>query len=451
MADEITNVDDANFGDEEYTSNIDDSTSDVGNLKQSKVAVILFAVIAVIAGAFFFLREPEDPNKEVLQEKKLDKDGNEIQVPIAKAPKEAIQPIVEALEETDINNDITSIVEVPDIEVPKLPPMENVKIDLPKTESIVPEFNTPDINVEKAKDPSMATQIKPNAGNQQTENATGNKSSGDINAPDFVDNQGGGANGQPNSKGQEQASMMLLNSGGATEGNADSYVISATTFKSVEATKVFNTNRTIIQGKIIDAVLETAINTDFDGSVRGIVTEDVYPETGRNIVIPKGSRLIGSYSGSVSSGQTRVAITWTRLIRPDSVDIAINSQATDQFGRAGVPGDVDNKYLEVFNNSILLSLITIGTAIALEGATGSSEISVTEDEDGDETTSGTATDFAANEIIDSIGSTADEILTDIINVEPTITVPQGTRINVFVNQDLVFPPSDTQNNTMIME
>ena len=132
---------------------------------------------------------------------------------------------------------------------------------------------------------------------------------------------------------------------------------------------------------------------------------------------------------AVSSGQTRVAITWTRLIRPDSVDIAINSQATDQFGRAGVSGDVDNKYLELFNNSILLSMITIGTAIALEGATGNSEISVTEDDDGDETTSGSATDFAANEIIDSIGSTADEILTDLVNVEPTITVPQGTRIN----------------------
>jgi len=450
VADEITNVDDANFGDEEYTSSIDDSKSDVG-AKQSKVAVVLFAVIAIIAGAFFFLREPEDPNKEVVQEKKVDKDGNEIKVPIAKAPKEAIQPIVEALEEPDINNEATSAVEVPDIEVPKLPPMENVKIDLPKTESIVPEFKTPDINVEQAKDPSKETQIKPNAGNQQSANNTGKNSSKDINAPDFVDNQDAPTNGQNNAQGQEKPSMMLLNSGGATEGNTDSYNIASTTFESVEATKVFHTDRTIIQGKIIDAVLETAINTDFEGSVRGLVTEDVYAETGRNIVIPKGSRLIGSYSGSVASGQTRVAITWTRLIRPDSVDIAINSQATDQFGRAGVPGDVDNKYLELFNNSILLSMITIGTAIALEGATGNSEISVTEDEDGDETTSGSATDFAANEIIDSIGTTADEILTDLINVEPTITVPQGTRINVFVNQDLVFPPSNTQNNTMIME
>ena len=150
MADEITNVDDANFGDEEYTSSIDDSKSDVG-AKQSKVAVVLFALIAIIAGAFFFLREPEDPNKEVVQEKKVDKDGNEIKVPIAKPPKEAIQPIVEALEEPDINTEATSAVEVPDIEIPTLPPMENVKIDLPKTESIVPEFDTPDINVEKAK------------------------------------------------------------------------------------------------------------------------------------------------------------------------------------------------------------------------------------------------------------------------------------------------------------
>ena len=99
----------------------------------------------------------------------------------------------------------------------------------------------------------------------------------------------------------------------------------------------------------------------------------------------------------------------------------------------------------------MLSLITIGTAIALEGATGNSEISVTEDDNGDTTTSGSAMDFAADEIINTIDTTANTILSNMLNVQPTITVPQGTKINVFVNQDLVFPPTKANNNTMIME
>ncbi len=447
MVEEITNVDDANFGDEEYTTNIDDTTSDVVGAKKSKVATILLAGIALIAGAFFFLREPEDPNEEVVQEKKVDKDGKEIQLAVAKPPQEAIEPIVESLD-PDISETKTTV-EVPDIEVPKLPPMENVKIDLPKTESIVPEFKAPDINVEKAQDHTANATISPSTNKDLNDKSSKNNSSDNLSSPDFVDSEtgvpdGGGKSGQ-------QPSMMLLNAGGATEGSSSGYNIASTTFTSVEATKVFNTNRTIIQGKIIEAVLETAINTDFPGSVRGVVADDVYAESGRDILIPKGSRLIGSYSGSVSNGQTRVAITWQRLIRPDSVDIAIDSQATDQFGRAGVPGNVDNKYLELFNNSILLSLITIGTAIALEGATGNSEISVTEDSDGDQTKSGSATDFAADEIINTINTTANTILSNMLNVQPTITVPQGTKINVFVNQDLVFPPSKSNNNSMIME
>ena len=355
MSQDLNNIDDTNFGDEDYTTSLDVETSSVASSKGSNAIVIILAIVAVIGVAFFMFSGDKDDEvvQEPVQEKKLDKDGNEVKVPVAAPPSEALQPIVEA-----IDPDITesnSVVEVPDIDIPKLPPMENVKIDLPKTEAIIPEFKTPDIAVTPAQPKTIGNG---SIAAPSVPGATGG--SDDLaKAPDF-------ASQEPSASGKEQASMMLLNSGGAAESSNNTFVLEPSSFSSVSATKVYSTDRTIIQGKIIEAVLETAINTDFPGSVRGVVSQDVYAETGRNIMIPKGSRLIGSYSGSVESGQTRVLINWERLIRPDAVDIAINSPATDQFGRFGVPGDVDNKYLELFNNSILLSLITIGTAIALE-------------------------------------------------------------------------------------
>jgi type IV secretion system protein VirB10 len=236
---------------------------------------------------------------------------------------------------------------------------------------------------------------------------------------------------------------MIIIGGGGQEYNGDGSFIANTAADSAEATKLPYPSRTVAQGKLITAVLESAINTDFPGSVRAIVSRDVYAEEGRAILIPKGSRIIGAYAGSAKRGQNRVFITWGRLIRPDSIDIRIDSPGTDQFGRAGVQGFVDNKYLEIFNNSILLSMLTIGTAYALEESTSTDGVSETTRTDGSTTTSGKPSDFAAQEIIDTIGGTAQTVLEGLLNVSPTITVPHGTRIKVFVNKDLIFPDSVT--------
>jgi type IV secretion system protein VirB10 len=435
---DLNNTDDTNFGDEDYTTSIDDSATEVGSAKGNKIAIILVAVVAIIGFGYFFFSNSNESVDAPVQEAKKDSDGKEIKVSVASAPHESLAPIVEALD-LDIN-ETNNVIEVPDIEIPTLPPMDAIKIDLPKTEAIIPEFKAPKLSIDQD-NMGGHTNIVPGVKSSERKDK--------AKAPDFADST---TSSPQSGKGEKAVSMMLLNSGGATESSSNGeYIIAPSSFSSVEATKVFNTDRTVIQGKIIEAVLETAINTDFAGGVRGVVSQDVFAESGRSILIPKGSRLIGSYSGSVSSGQTRVLITWARLIRPDKVDIAIDSPSTDQFGRAGVAGNVDNKYLELFNNSILLSLITIGTAIALEGATGDSEISVTEEEDGDSTTSGSATDFAADEIIQTIGDTADTILSGLLNITPTITVPQGTRINVFVNKDLVFPPTSSADGLLVLE
>lgn len=224
-------------------------------------------------------------------------------------------------------------------------------------------------------------------------------------------------------------------------------VIEASDASSQTATKLTDLNNTIAQGKIVDAILETAINTDLPGTLRAIISRDIYAEAGRKVLIPKGSRLIGTYNTGILRGQKRVMIVWTRVITPSGVDIAINSPGIDSLGRAGVTGHVDNKYFETFSAAILTSVITLGVAIAadsnLQGA------STTTNTDGSSTTSGGAGATAVNQGVQSIGSVGTGIVNNLLDIRPTITVDQGTRINVFVNQDLKFPSGDTSGSLFV--
>jgi type IV secretion system protein VirB10 len=204
-----------------------------------------------------------------------------------------------------------------------------------------------------------------------------------------------------------------------------------------KATQLKNLEHTIAQGKIVEAVLETAIDTDLPGTLRAIISRDTFAEAGRKVLIPKGSRLIGAYNTGILRGQRRVFIVWTRVIRPDGVDIQIGSPATDPLGRAGVPGFVDNKYLETFSTALLTSVLSIGVAAITDSVTDTNSSSTTSNNG--TTTTGTAAATAAGESVKTIGKISGDIVNNILDLRPTITVDQGTRINIFVNRDLKFP------------
>jgi type IV secretion system protein VirB10 len=223
------------------------------------------------------------------------------------------------------------------------------------------------------------------------------------------------------------------------------FALDHTNTEEVRATKMGPLYSTIGQGKVIDVVLETAINTDLPGMLRAVIARDVYAETGRNILIPKGSRLIGSYAADIRRGQRRVLIIWKRVMRPDGVDIAIDSPATDPLGRAGVAGIVDNRYMEMFGNAFLVSAVSIGVA----AAAGSSTISqTTNGGNGSTTQQGTSTALAAQGAVGMIGQVAQNALGQLAT-QPTITVDQGTLVKVFVNHDLRFPDSIANNYSFV--
>ena len=183
--------------------------------------------------------------------------------------------------------------------------------------------------------------------------------------------------------------------------------------------------------------MESALNTDLPAPIRAIVSRDTYGEAGTSPLIPKGSRLIGSYNTALGAGQTRVFVVWTRVIRPDGVDVALGSPLVDGIGQAGIAGQIDSKFQELFARSILSSVVNIALAIGSDKVAGGS--TTTTSNGTGSTTTGDAATTATTNALNRLGSVTDGFIQKFLNVAPTILIDQGTVVNVFVNKDLVFP------------
>ena len=188
------------------------------------------------------------------------------------------------------------------------------------------------------------------------------------------------------------------------------------TSKPTKASKLGDLSTTIIEGTVIAAVLETALNSDLPGYVRAVVTRDVRGFDGSQVLVPRGARLIGQYKSGVALGQSRTFVIWTRMIRPDGATIELSAPATDGLGRGGLDGDVDTHFFERFGGAVLLSLLNLGVAAAVDA--GDTNIVIASTRAG----------------VDAGASAA----TSGVNVAPTVTVPQGSPVRVFVSQDLDF-------------
>lgn len=187
---------------------------------------------------------------------------------------------------------------------------------------------------------------------------------------------------------------------------------------------IVNPANTVTQGTMIQAVLETAIDSTLEGPIRGVVTTDVVSYDGSRILIPRGSKLIGSYSADVETGQNRLLVAWERIIMPDNQSVQISSFGGDALGRSGTTGKVNSHFFKRFGAAALISTIS---AIP----------SLLEDEDsGGGVTISTGGTDAATGVSDALGGATDAAIGKYISIPPTITVAQGTRVTVMVDRDL---------------
>lgn len=186
-----------------------------------------------------------------------------------------------------------------------------------------------------------------------------------------------------------------------------------------EAGRMDFPSRTLSQGSVIQASLQTAINSDMPGNVVAVVSEPVPAFFGDQILIPRGSRLFGQYRSGVEINQKRILILWTRILTPDGTSIEIASVGADQLGRSGLTGTVDIKFLERFGGAALISVIGAAPSVAAESS-------------GNETT---------NVVLGNVGSDLENavgsVIADQISIAPTIYVDQGASVTVLVDRDVV--------------
>lgn len=179
----------------------------------------------------------------------------------------------------------------------------------------------------------------------------------------------------------------------------------------------------VLAGSIVSASLITGLNSDLPGLVVAQVTENVYDTaTGRFLLIPQGSRLIGTYDSVVAFGQSRALVVWQRIIMPDGSSVQIdNLPATDMAGYSGLEDEVDYHTWTLLKGVALSTLLGVSTQLTLNGQSD-------------------LVNAIRLSTEDSVNQAGQQITEKNLNIQPTITVRPGWPLNVVVHKDLVLEP-----------
>lgn len=188
----------------------------------------------------------------------------------------------------------------------------------------------------------------------------------------------------------------------------------------------------VMAGTIIPAAMVTGLNSDLPGQAIATVTEPVYDTvSGRTLLIPQGSRLLGTYDAQVAYGQSRVLLVWTRLVMPDGSSIVLDRlPGADTRGSAGLEDETDNHWGKLLAGAALSTLLGVGAEL------GSGNRGLI---DGDQTVI-IATGRSAQDSVNQVGQ---QITRRNLNIQPTLTVRPGFPVRVIVNKDLVLRPYGT--------
>lgn len=183
-------------------------------------------------------------------------------------------------------------------------------------------------------------------------------------------------------------------------------------------------------GAIISATLLTTINTSLPGDVVAQVRQDIFDTVkGKYLLIPKGSRLLGRYDSSVSYGQERILIVFTRIIRPDGSSIQLsNFTGSDDLGSSGFAADVNNHWGRVLGAATISTMLSFGAGVVADRNTGTNPYYPSAQQ-------GALVGGAAG--IVQAGQT---ITNRAINIQPALSVPAGFNFNVIVNKDMILEP-----------
>jgi len=183
----------------------------------------------------------------------------------------------------------------------------------------------------------------------------------------------------------------------------------------------------IFQGTRVPIVTREAINSDLPGPVTALSTSPVFDSINQcAVLIPTGTKFIGTYSADIRPGQSRLLLAYRRMIFPDGRSVELDgAQAVDQIGAAGAEGNVNNHFLSMFGYGFAVALLA-------NSAGGGSGVTVTQPNGSSTTTT------VAGQVLSDIGS---RIMGRNSTIPPTISIDVGSRMFVTIVRDIALTPT----------
>ena len=213
---------------------------------------------------------------------------------------------------------------------------------------------------------------------------------------------------------RQEQKEAFLNAGAAQTRNSGNLQLPASPYQ-------------VMAGTVIPAALVTGIKSDLPGDVIATVTEPVYDTaTGKYLLIPQGSRILGKYNSQVAYGQSRVQVVWNRVILPDTSSFKLdNLVGTDPAGYAGLEDGVDWHWDRIFAGAALTTLLGIGAELAApENRQDGNRVVIA----------------GRDSVQDSVNQIGQEMTRRNMKIQPTLTERPGLPVRVLVNRDLVLRP-----------
>lgn len=182
-------------------------------------------------------------------------------------------------------------------------------------------------------------------------------------------------------------------------------------------------------GFVIPATMISGINSDTAGQIMAQVTQNVYDTaTGKYVLIPQGTRLVGTYNSGATFGQERIMIIWQRLVFPDNKVLDIGSmEGADTGGYAGFHDQVNNHWWKLISSAFLMSGITASVSIAVDRNSNKNN-----------NNANSVNSDISSALAGQLGNVMARVIERNLNIAPTLEIRQGYNFNVMVTKDLIF-------------
>lgn len=185
----------------------------------------------------------------------------------------------------------------------------------------------------------------------------------------------------------------------------------------------------LFEGTILETVLINRLDGSFSGPVECLVSGDVYSHDRQHLLIPAGSKVLGQASKVDTFGQARLAVAFHRLIMPNGYSASLDQfKGLDQEGATALKDKVNNHYAKIFGSSLALGVLggvaQVGTGNVLNSS---------------------ATDRMRQGFGTGLADAGEQVLDRFLNILPTVTIREGTRVKIYLSDDLLLPDYHDHN------